>query len=93
MKPARVNSSQDPILEKANHTKIGLVEWLKVKALSSRTSTVKKKKKRFCQQMLLDYTSSLDLQSAGTLQFLDLPKSIIVRISSFKINLSIYKHK
>jgi hypothetical protein len=33
-----------PYLEKP-FTKIGLVEWLKVKALSSSTSTAKKKKK------------------------------------------------
>jgi hypothetical protein len=31
-------------LEKTLHKKIGLVEWLKVKALSSSTSTAKKKK-------------------------------------------------
>jgi hypothetical protein len=38
-KPARANSFQD--LEKF-FTKIGLVEWLKVKALSSSPSTTKK---------------------------------------------------
>jgi hypothetical protein len=43
-KPARANSSRDPISKKT-FTKIGLVEWLKVKALSSNTSTAKKKKK------------------------------------------------
>jgi hypothetical protein len=36
-----------PILEKTHHKK-GLVEWLKVKALSSSTSTAKKKKKCPC---------------------------------------------
>jgi hypothetical protein len=34
-----------PYLEK-HFTKIGLVEWLKVKALSSSPSTAKKKKKK-----------------------------------------------
>jgi hypothetical protein len=29
-------------------TKVGLVEWLKVKALSSSPSTAKKKKKKSC---------------------------------------------
>jgi hypothetical protein len=36
------NSSMRPYLEKP-FTKIGRVEWLKVKALSSSTSTTKKK--------------------------------------------------
>jgi hypothetical protein len=43
-KPALANSSARPYLEKP-FTKIGLVEWLKVNPLSSRTSTSKKKKK------------------------------------------------
>jgi hypothetical protein len=42
-KPAQANSSVSPCLEKP-FTKIGLVEWLKVKALSSSPSTSKKKK-------------------------------------------------
>jgi hypothetical protein len=42
-KPAQANSSQDPISKKP-FTKIGLVEWLKVKALSSSLSTIKKHK-------------------------------------------------
>jgi hypothetical protein len=42
-KPAQGNSSGDPIL-KNPITKNGLVEWLKVKALSSSPSTAKKKK-------------------------------------------------
>jgi hypothetical protein len=42
-KPAQANSSMRLYLKKAI-TKIGLVEWLKVKALSSSPSTVKKKK-------------------------------------------------
>jgi hypothetical protein len=37
-KPARENSSRDPISKKP-FTKIGLVEWLKVKVLSSSPST------------------------------------------------------
>jgi hypothetical protein len=40
-KPARANSSERPNLEKP-FTKIGLVEWLKVKALSSSPSTTKR---------------------------------------------------
>jgi hypothetical protein len=44
-KPARENSSGDPI-SKIPITKIGLVEWLKVKALSSSPGTIKKKKKK-----------------------------------------------
>jgi hypothetical protein len=44
-KPARADSSARPYLEKP-FTKIGLVEWLKVKVLSSSPSTVKKKKKK-----------------------------------------------
>jgi hypothetical protein len=45
-KPTQANSSRDPILEKPFHKKIGLVEWLKVKALSSSPGTTKKKKKK-----------------------------------------------
>jgi hypothetical protein len=44
-KPAQANSSMRPYLEKP-FTKIGLVEWCKVKALSSSPSTTKKKKKK-----------------------------------------------
>jgi hypothetical protein len=40
LKPAQANSSQDPILKKFI-TEIGLVEWLKVKALSSNPNTAK----------------------------------------------------
>jgi hypothetical protein len=42
-KPARENSFKRPYLEKP-FTKIGLMEWLKVKALSSSPSTTRKKK-------------------------------------------------
>jgi hypothetical protein len=45
LKPAQDNSSQDPVLKKPI-TKIGLVEWLKVKAPSLKPSTGKKKKKK-----------------------------------------------
>jgi hypothetical protein len=38
LKPAQTNSSARPYLEKP-FTKIGLVEWLKVKAMSSSPST------------------------------------------------------
>jgi hypothetical protein len=44
-KPAQANSSMRPYVEKP-FTKIGLVEWLKVTALSSNPSTKKKKPKR-----------------------------------------------
>jgi hypothetical protein len=51
-KPARANSSTRTYLEKS-FTKIGLVKWLKVKALSSspKLQYCKKKKKKN-QQML-----------------------------------------
>jgi hypothetical protein len=42
LKPAQANSS----ISKIPNTKIRLVEWLKVKALSSSPSTAKKKKKK-----------------------------------------------
>jgi hypothetical protein len=48
-KPARANKLQDPISKLFTHTKkakLGLVEWLKVKALSSTTSTSPAKKKK-----------------------------------------------
>jgi hypothetical protein len=44
LKPAQANSLRDTISEK-NHHKKGLVEWLKVQALSSNPSTEKKKKR------------------------------------------------
>jgi hypothetical protein len=43
LKPAQANSSSRPYLKKP-FTKIGLVEWLQVKALSSSPNTEKKKK-------------------------------------------------
>jgi hypothetical protein len=43
-KPARANSSRDPISKKKKITKKGMVAWLKVKALSSNPSTKKKTK-------------------------------------------------
>jgi hypothetical protein len=45
LKPAQANSSARPYLEKF-FTKIGLMEWLKVKALSSSPSTTKRKKEK-----------------------------------------------
>jgi hypothetical protein len=45
-KPGRATSSLRTYLKKP-FTKIGLVEWLKVKALSSSPSTTKEKKKDF----------------------------------------------
>jgi hypothetical protein len=45
LKPAGANSSRDLILKKL-FKKIGLVEWLKVKALSSVLPKKKKKKKK-----------------------------------------------
>jgi hypothetical protein len=50
-KPAWANSSARPYLEKP-FTKIGLVKWLKVKALSSNPSTTKKKKKKLVHKCL-----------------------------------------
>jgi hypothetical protein len=44
-KPAWANTSTRPYLEKTHHKK-GLVEWLKVKTLSSSPSTAKRKKER-----------------------------------------------
>jgi hypothetical protein len=44
LKPAWANSSQDPISKP--FAKIGLVEWLKVKALSASPSTTKKTKQK-----------------------------------------------
>jgi hypothetical protein len=49
-KPAWANSSQDPISKNSSHThththKTGMVEWLKVKALSSSSSTTHTQKK------------------------------------------------
>jgi hypothetical protein len=40
-KPAQANSSRDPILKKPS-PKIGLVEWLKVKALNPNNNNHKK---------------------------------------------------
>jgi hypothetical protein len=45
VKPAQVNSSQT-LCRKKTITKKGLVEWLKVKALSSNPSTSKQKEKK-----------------------------------------------
>jgi hypothetical protein len=41
-----------PYLEKNPTQKIGLVEWLKVKALISNPSTEKKKKKRVWRELM-----------------------------------------
>jgi hypothetical protein len=51
-KPAEANSLRGPISKKPN-TKIGLVEWLKVKALSSSPSNTHKKKKNEVKLFLL----------------------------------------
>jgi hypothetical protein len=45
LKPAGANNSQERPYLKIPFTKIGLVEWLKVKVLSSSPRTGKKKKK------------------------------------------------
>jgi hypothetical protein len=45
LKLAQANSSVRPYLEKP-FTKIGLLKWLKVKALSSSTSTAKQNKQK-----------------------------------------------
>jgi hypothetical protein len=44
LKPDQANSSARPCLKK-HFTKIRLVEWLKMKVLSSRPNTAKKKSK------------------------------------------------
>jgi hypothetical protein len=49
-KPAQANSSVRPYLEKP-FTKTGLVEWLKVKALSSSPSTEKKSRVLVCEAL------------------------------------------
>jgi hypothetical protein len=46
-KPAQANSSSRPYLENP-FTKMGLLQWLKVKALSSSPSPAKKEKKKKC---------------------------------------------
>jgi hypothetical protein len=45
LKSAEANSSRDLTLKNTHHKK-GLVEWLKVKALSSKPSTAKNKNKQ-----------------------------------------------
>jgi hypothetical protein len=52
LKPAPANSSQDTI-SKTSSQKIGLVEWLKVKALSSSPSTTTTKKKKKKKKMVV----------------------------------------
>jgi hypothetical protein len=69
-KPAWANSSQDPILKKTITKKEGLVEWLKVKVLSSNPSTTKnkifKKGKSRCESrgQLLSICASLQTGTA-----------------------------
>jgi hypothetical protein len=46
-KPAQANSSREPISKKPI-TKIGLMEWLQVKALSSSPRTAKAKRQSLC---------------------------------------------
>jgi hypothetical protein len=53
LKPASANSSTRPYLDKP-FTKLGLVEWLKMKALSSNPSIAKKEKKYFHIPIRLD---------------------------------------
>jgi hypothetical protein len=56
-KPARANSSTRPYLEKP-FTKIGLVEWLKLKALSSSPSSTQKRLSLYVLQAGLKFWSS-----------------------------------
>jgi hypothetical protein len=57
LKPAQANSSWSPYLKKP-FTKIGLVEWLKVKALSSSPSTKKKYTKGLKSTYRLQHSGS-----------------------------------
>jgi hypothetical protein len=45
-KPSQANSSQDLIKKSLHRQKVGLVEWLKVKALSSNPRPQKEKKEK-----------------------------------------------
>jgi hypothetical protein len=45
LKAAQANSSGDPISKKKKNHKKGLVEWFKVKALSSSPSTTKQERR------------------------------------------------
>jgi hypothetical protein len=61
-KPAQANSSTKPCLKKP-FTKIGLVEWLKVKDVSSSPSTAKKKKEKNSTLIRLSNIAQKKLQS------------------------------
>jgi hypothetical protein len=55
LKPPQANSSARPYLKKPS-TNIGLVEWPKVKGLSSSPSTTKKRAKEFLQRRSNKYS-------------------------------------
>jgi hypothetical protein len=44
-KPAQANTAPEILSQKALHKKLGLVEWIKVKALSSSPSTAKERER------------------------------------------------
>jgi hypothetical protein len=63
-KPAWANSSQDPILK--NPTQKGLVEWIKMKVLSSSPSTAKKKKKKKLEKYFILFLKTSQPQTFTT---------------------------
>jgi hypothetical protein len=79
LKPARANSSLRPYLKKP-FTKKGLVEWLKVTALSSSSSTRKKKKKKSVHQHTFKETNSgpVKVGKFWVCRFLGIKSSIAV---------------
>jgi hypothetical protein len=103
LKPAWANISQDPILKKpcTKKKKIGLVKWLKVKALNSSPSTAKKKNKikiteyliyyLFFYMFLMDYISFLSGNIADSQKnrnentFVDIKHSSLLTLPYHKI--------
>jgi hypothetical protein len=69
-----------PYLEKTYHThKKGLVEWLKVKALSSSLSTTKKKKKlKSCRQKSLIHLNKSTPMSVKKSQYRSKLRKLLV---------------
>jgi hypothetical protein len=68
-----------PYLEKTYHThKKGLVEWLKVKALSSSLSTTKKKKLKSCRQKSLIHLNKSTPMSVKKSQYRSKLRKLLV---------------